>query len=127
MKVKKITSDEVLRIRGTASDSIIYYGAYVDGGQLAGVIGRRFRAWYATELCHLFVAPEHRSIGIAKALVAHALERVKTPLVVATVQLQNKESSSVFGKMGFRHISTVLNPNTGNTVMILLKEIRDKK
>jgi|GEM_PF-5442462 len=126
MKVRKITSEEARRIRETASDSITYYGAYV-GGRLTGVIGRRFRAWYATELCHLFVAPEYRKEGIATALIAHALEKVKTPLVVATVQLQNKESSSVFGKMGFRHISTVLNPNTGNTVMILLKEIRDKK
>jgi len=124
MKVKKITSDEARLLRGAADSNFTYYGAYVDGGQLAGVIGRRFRAWYATELCHLFVAPGHRRKGIGTALIAHALEKVKTPLVVATVQIQNKESNGVFGKMGFRHISTVLNPDTGNTVMILMKEMK---
>jgi len=121
--MKKITSDEARLLRGAAGCSITYYGAYIEG-QLVGVIGRRFRAWYATELCHLYVSSEHRKKGIGTALIAHALERVKTPLAVATVQINNK-SYSIFEKMGFRHISTVLNPNTGNNVMILSKEIKN--
>lgn len=120
VKIKKITSDEALRFVNANSD-IIYYGAYFDG-QLVGVVGRRFRAWYATEICHLFVVSEHRRKGVGTALVAHALERVKTPLALATVLQKNKESDRVFGKMGFRHVSTVLNPNTGNTVMVFVKE-----
>lgn len=123
MEPKKITSNEARLFVG-ANNSIIYYGAYVDGGQLAGVVGKRFRAWYATELCHLFVTPEYRKKGIGTALVAHALQKVKTPLAWATVILKNKESKQIFLKMGFRHISTALNPKTGNTVEILLKEVK---
>jgi len=127
MMIIPVNHHKASSIRPNCLSSCRYYGFYSDvskEGELVGIVGIHFRAWYCSEICHLFVKDSYRCKGVGTELVAHALMKVKTPLAVATVRENNLYSKKIFMKLGFKEATTFINPNTGNVVKLLFKEIK---
>ena len=97
-----------------------YYMA-VEDGVIKGIVGLLWRSWYLTELRHLHVKPEFRRNGVGTFLVEKALERVKTPLVCCTVREDNEGSLTLFRCEGFVVERRFVNPETGNTVALMMR------
>ena len=97
-----------------------YYTA-VEDGVIKGIMGLLWRSWYLTELRHLYVKPEFRRNGVGTFLVGKVLERVKTPLVCCTVREDNEGSLTLFRCEGFVVERRFVNPETGNTVALMMR------
>ncbi|MDA8091544.1 MAG: GNAT family N-acetyltransferase [Nitrospiraceae bacterium] len=97
-----------------------YYMA-VEDGVIKGIVGLLWRSWYLSELRHLYVKPEFRRTGIGAFLVEKALERVKTPLACCTVREDNEGSLTLFRCEGFIVERRFANPETGNTVALMMR------
>lgn len=117
LKIISITSKEAKEINEKAREDISYYGAIIDGS-IVGIVGVRFRAWFAKEICHLFVLEKHRRQGIGTALAKKAIDIINIPLVIATVN--NEISKNLFTGLGFKVVETFVNHRTGNTVSLLI-------
>lgn len=122
--IKKIGIKEARSLHPTACENRRYYG-YFDKEELVGVVGIKFRAWFMSEICHLFVSPPFRKRGVGTKLVDYALTKVKTPLACATVLSTNDISLRIFTGLGFEKTKQFVNPATGNEVCLLVKKIND--
>lgn len=90
-------------------------------GRVAAV-GLRRLAWFATELKHLVVKPDQRRRGFGRAILRLALERIRTPLCVATVRVDNVHWLRVITEEGFREVETL--GSDGNNVRFLVRRRR---
>jgi len=99
-----------------------YYVALKDG-KIAGCTALVRRAWYVTELKHLFVKEEDRRIGIGKFLVEEAIKKVKTPLVCCTVRSDNERSLNLFTGKSFERVSSFQNSMTGQQILLMVKKM----
>ena len=64
-------------------------------------VGLRRLNWCMTEVKHLVVRPDERRKGYGSRVVRLVLERVRTPLVIATIRKDNVSSQDLFRKLGF--------------------------
>ena len=103
-----------LQIRGR------YYVAD-NSGETVGIVGLLFRSWYLTEVRHLYVWK--RNSGVGTKLVQKALQKVKTPLVCATVQADNPGAIRLFTKLGFTVTRKFMNPKTGRMLYLFVRNV----
>ncbi len=124
--VKKTTLGKIREIiEGYHSHACLegrYYVA-LKGGKIAGCISVAKRAWYMTELKHLFVKEEERGNGIGKFLVEEAVKRVKTPLVCCTVRSDNERSINLFHGRFFERLGSFQNPMTGHQILFMVGKL----
>jgi GNAT superfamily N-acetyltransferase len=90
-------------------------------GRVAAV-GLKRLSRFMTEVKHLVVRPEERRHGYGRAILRLALERIRTPLAVATVRVDNVHWLRVNVEEGFREIETV--GAEGNEVRFLVRRVR---
>lgn len=119
LKIISITFQKAKEINEKAREDISYYGAILNDS-IVGIVGVRSRAWFAKEICHLFVVEKHRRQGIGTALVKKAIDTISVPLVIATVNVESEVSKNLFTKLGFKTVETFVNPRTKNTISLLL-------
>jgi GNAT superfamily N-acetyltransferase len=109
------------------ADAIIkgeYYIAF-DDSVAKGCVSINRMSWFMTEIRHLFVRREFRRQGIGIALVAKALEKIKTDFVCCTVEINNSVSEKIFHqRFGFTKKEQFLNQRTGNTLTLLIKKLQ---
>lgn len=99
-----------------------YYVLIVpDLGRVAAV-GLRRLAWFATELKHLVVKPEERQKGYGRAILRLALERIRTPLCVATVRRDNEHWLRAITQEGFHEAEMM--GSQGSEVLLLMRRVR---
>jgi N-acetylglutamate synthase-like GNAT family acetyltransferase len=99
-----------------------YYVVLKDG-RIAGCVSLVKRAWYLTELKHLFVKEEERGSGIGKFLVEEALKKVKTPLACCTAMSANVKSIDLFLGRSFEIGSSFQNSMTGHKILFMVKKM----
>lgn len=99
-----------------------YFVALKDG-RIAGCIALVQRAWYVTELKHIFVKEDDRGSGIGKFLVEEALKKVKTPLACCTVRSDNERSTNLFSGRSFERANSFQNSMTGNEILFMVKKM----
>jgi GNAT superfamily N-acetyltransferase len=90
-------------------------------GRVAAV-GLKRLSRFMTEVKHLVVKPEERRLGYGRAILRLALERIRTPLAVATVRVDNVHWLRANVEEGFREIETV--GSEGNEVRFLVCRVR---
>jgi|GEM_PF-955101 len=80
------------------------------------------RSWYLTEIRHVFVPEEYRRGGLGTKMLELAERRIETPLICATVNINNTASLKAFKKAFGDRIRTTrfTNPDTGNNLVMLL-------
>jgi ribosomal protein S18 acetylase RimI-like enzyme len=83
-----------------AMDAHYFVLTVPDHGRVAAVGLRRLN-WCMTEVKHLVVRPEERRRGYGTRVVRLVLERVRTPLAIATIREDNGSSQDLFRKLGF--------------------------
>ncbi len=83
-----------------AMDAHYYVLTVPDKGRVAAVGLRRLN-WCMTEVKHLVVCPDERRKGYGSSIVRLVLERVRTPLAIATIRKDNVSSQDLFRKLGF--------------------------
>ncbi|MDA8170716.1 MAG: GNAT family N-acetyltransferase [Nitrospiraceae bacterium] len=123
-KAREDDFPEVQRLLFAHNPNAVIQGRYfmaVEDGVIKGIVGLLWRSWYLTELRHLYVKPEFRRNGVGTFLVEKALERVKTPLVCCTVREDNEWSLTLFRCEGFVVERRFVNPETGNTVALMMR------
>lgn len=99
----------ILAVRPEGADvhlDSVYYVLVVEGRRVAAVALKRL-SWYATEIRHLVVVPEERGKGYGRAAVRFVLEKVRTPLAVATARGDNAASRALFASEGFRDLAEI--------------------
>ncbi len=101
-----------------------YYVA-VKEGKIVGCISVAKRAWYMTELKHLFVKEEDRGSGTGKFLLEEALKRVKTPLACCTVWSDNERSINLFSGRSFDSGSNFQNHVTDHQILFMVKKMEN--
>lgn len=102
-------------------DARYYVLVAPEEGRVAAV-GLRRLAWFATELKHLVVKPAERRKGFGRAILRLALERIRTPLCVATVRVDNVHWLRVITEEGFRDVGTL--GSEGSEVRFLVRRTR---
>jgi hypothetical protein len=90
-------------------------------GRVAAV-GLKRLSRFMTEVKHLVVKESERRKGYGRAILRLALERIRTPLAVATVRVDNVHWLRANVEEGFREIETV--GTTGNEVRFLVRRVR---
>jgi len=89
-------------------------GAF-DGGELCGLLllatsaRRRVKLRHKVEIWSVYVAPERRGRGFARALVARALEEARArgyEAVMLSVNADNPAARAVYESLGFRAYGT---------------------
>ena len=90
-------------------------------GRVAAV-GLRRLAWFATELKHLVVSPDERRKGHGREILRLALEKVRTPLTIATVRGECAHWVRVLVEEGFREVERL--GSAGNEVLVLVRRKR---
>lgn len=89
-------------------------------GRVAAV-GLKRLSRFMTEVKHLVVRSEERRSGYGRAILRLALERIRTPLAVATVRVDNVHWLRTNVEEGFREIETV--GSEGNEVRFLVRRV----
>lgn len=82
--------------------------------------------WYQCEVRHLSVRADCEGKGYANRLLRMAEERMRQHgalLAQCTIRSDNRASKHLFAKLGYRHVTTVFNPSTGNTLEVWQKAI----
>jgi len=108
--------------------SNVVLGAFIDG-RLIGVVmlaliaRRSTKQRHKTEIWSVYIAPEHRGKGLAKALMLTAIEEAKRlgfMAIVLTVAEGNNDALKLYEKLGFVHFGTELGairlPETGRLI-----------
>lgn len=90
-------------------------------GRVAAV-GLKRLSWFATELKHLVVKPDERRKGHGRTILRLALERVRTPLVVATVRVDNVHWLRANLEEGFREVEKL--GTDEQAVAVLVRRVR---
>jgi GNAT superfamily N-acetyltransferase len=90
-------------------------------GRVAAV-GLRRLSWFATELKHVVVSPSERRQGYGREILHLALERVRTPLTIATVRAESAHWVRVLVEEGFRKVERL--GSEGNEVLVLVRRTR---
>jgi predicted acetyltransferase len=70
----------------------------------------------------VIVKPDQRRKGHGRAILRLALERVRTPLCVATVRVDNVHWLRVITEEGFREVETL--GSDGSQVRFLVRQVR---
>jgi GNAT superfamily N-acetyltransferase len=91
-----------------------------DKGRVAAV-GLKRLSKFMTELKHLVVKESERRQGFGRAILRLALERIRTPLAVATVRVDNVHWLRANVEEGFREVETV--GSEGNEVRFLVRRV----
>ena len=99
---------------------LISYGCY-DGNELVGVVGLYKTAWHTTEIRGVCVRKDRRGNGIGKFMIAEIMKVVETPVIAATVVSENIPSLRTFSANGFRTVTSFMNPQTGHSVLLLIR------
>jgi len=94
------------------------YLVYEENGEVVACIGWRRLGWIYTELCHLYVMPEHRNKGIAKILVREVIKTLPAKVFLATVVEWNTPSQRVLSSCGFQAVGKCSSPRTGRTLVV---------
>jgi len=102
----------------------VYFGVEDKADGLKGVVGVIRRCWHTSEIRHLYVDPDFRRRGIARALVRRAFRGTLAPRAIATVREDNRPSIGAFLANGFEEIDRFMNPETGHAVVVLRKTKR---
>ena len=90
-------------------------------GRVAAV-GLKRLSRFMTEVKHLVVKPDERRLGYGRAILRLALERIRTPLAVATVRVDNVHWLRANVEEGFREVETV--GSEGNEIRFLVRRVR---
>lgn len=99
-----------------------YYVA-AENGAIKGCVGLIRRAWFMTEIKHLYVKEQYRGQGIGTFLVSKALKRIKSPLACCTVKADNLASLRIFQHFRFTPRERFVNQDTGNMIMLLTRKM----
>jgi GNAT superfamily N-acetyltransferase len=91
-----------------------------ENGRVAAV-GLKRLSKFMTEVKHLVVKESERRKGFGRAILRLALERIRTPLAVATVRVDNIHWLRANVEEGFREVETV--GREGNEVRFLVRRI----
>lgn len=91
-----------------------------ESGRVAAV-GLKKLSWFATEVKHLVVKPDERRKGYGRRILRMALERIETPLAVATVRVDNDYWLRTNFEEGFRIVETI--GSEGNKVHFLTRRM----
>jgi hypothetical protein len=89
-------------------------------GRVAAV-GLKRLSKFMTEVKHLVVKEGERRKGYGRAVLRLALERIRTPLAVATVRVDNVHWLRANVEEGFREVETV--GSEGNEVRFLVRRV----
>lgn len=82
--------------------------------------------WYQAEIKHLSVHPDHKRKGLGRQLLAEAETKAAesgASVAQCTVRDNNTLSIKLFLSSGYRHAVSFKNPESGNRVMVLQKQI----
>jgi RimJ/RimL family protein N-acetyltransferase len=99
---------------------LIPFGCY-DGNELVGVVGLYKTAWHTTEVRGVCVKKDRRRNGLGKFMIAEIMKVVETPVIAATVVSENTPSLRAFSANGFRTVTSFMNPETGHSVLLLIR------
>jgi RimJ/RimL family protein N-acetyltransferase len=99
---------------------LISFGCY-DGEELVGVVGLYKTAWHTTEVRGVCVRKDRRGNGLGKFMIAEIMKVVETPVIAATVISENTPSLRAFSANGFRTVTSFMNPETGHSVLLLIR------
>jgi GNAT superfamily N-acetyltransferase len=91
-----------------------------ESGRVAAV-GLKRLSKFMTEVKHLVVKEGERRKGYGRVILRLALERIRTPLAVATVRVDNVHWLRANVEEGFREVETV--GRDGNEVRFLVRRI----
>jgi GNAT superfamily N-acetyltransferase len=91
-----------------------------ENGRVAAV-GLKRLSKFMTEVKHLVVKEGERRKGYGRAVLRLALERIRTPLAVATVRVDNVHWLRANVEEGFREVETI--GTEGNEVRFLVRRV----
>lgn len=83
-----------------------YHPVTLGGHVLASVAIDKLNL-FLTEIKHLVVLPKFRNVGIGRHMLKVAIERTRTPYVVATVRSDNHGSLKIFTAAGFNSLAEI--------------------
>ncbi|MEM4958940.1 MAG: GNAT family N-acetyltransferase [Nanopusillaceae archaeon] len=87
-----------------------YFGYFSEEKEMIGVVCLRKVDAYHSYLKHLYVLPQHRRKGIARALMGKVKEECKTPLLFALVKKDNEGSKKALILEGFKEVGEFISP-----------------
>jgi len=105
---------------GRIPQKMLCFGCY-DGNELVGVVGLYKTAWHTTEIRGVCVKKDKRGNGLGKFMIAEIMKVVETPVIAATVVSENTPSLRAFSANGFRTVTSFMNPETGHSVLLLIR------
>jgi len=105
---------------GRIPQKMLCFGCY-DGEELVGVVGLYKIAWYMTEIRRVCVKKDRRRNGFGKFIISEIMKVVETPVIAATVVSENTPSLRAFSANGFRTVTSFMNPETGHSVLLLIR------
>jgi len=127
MEIEIVSNERVIHFLPEPQKSSVkgvYYGIEDDYDNLVAVIGVIRRAWYETEIRHLYVHSDFRRRGLGKALIQRAFKGTRAVRAIATVRKENSHSLRAFYANGFEKIDEFFNPATESEVLILRRTKR---
>lgn len=100
--------------------SAVLYGAY-HADELVGVFALYKTAWHTTEIRGLCVKQELRRKGVGSRLIKEAVELIETPLVAATIVIDNIASKKAFERSGFKPVMEFYNTQTKRNIVLYMR------
>ncbi len=96
-----------------------YFGCF-EKEELVGVVCIRKVDAYHSYLKHLYVLPQHRRKGVARALIRKVKEECKTPLLFALVKRNNEGSKKALQKEGFKEVGEFISPISSAELCLMI-------
>lgn len=120
--VKKYSSNDIIA-------NCDNYRYLLEGDTIVCMCELKKVQWYQFEICHLSVNPKYEGKGFASKLMEVVINDAKKQngrILQATIREDNRNSSRLFERKGFKKTSEFFYPLTGNNVFVYQKTISVK-